>query len=250
MLRQIEFLFRAPERGITPPSIIEVDGEIVPLLFSRNLKAKRYRLFIDRLGRPRVTIPRRGTQHYAADFVERHRPWLVEQLRKFRNRSASNLWTEGTLVLFRGVHWPLVKLVEAGRSFTVRLGNEVISLSSVTNGAGDWRAGVELHLRRLATAELPLRVRELATAHGCAVQKISVRNQRSRWGSCSRQGHVSLNWRLVQVPPEVRDYIILHELMHLREMNHSPRFWKHVAAVCPGYRESEAWLRKNPGLLR
>ena len=60
---------------------------------------------------------------------------------------------------------------------------------------------------------------------------------------------ISLNWRLVQVPESVRDYIILHELMHLREMNHSPRYWAHVAAVCPDYMESEAWLRARSGLL-
>jgi len=89
----------------------------------------------------------------------------------------------------------------------------------------------------------------MAALHGCVVSQVSVRNQRTRWGSCSRKGAISLNWRLIQVPESVRDYIILHELMHLREMNHSPRYWAQVAAVCPNYRESEAWLRANSSLL-
>jgi predicted metal-dependent hydrolase len=70
-----------------------------------------------------------------------------------------------------------------------------------------------------------------------------VRDQRSRWGSCSRSGSITLNWRLVQMPPFVRDYIVIHELMHRREMNHSPRFWRHVAAACPRHLEARKWLR-------
>jgi predicted metal-dependent hydrolase len=79
---------------------------------------------------------------------------------------------------------------------------------------------------------------------------VTVRNQRTRWGSCSRRGTISLNWRLIQTPPFVSDYIILHELMHLREMNHSPRFWRQVETVCPGYRTAEEWLKPHASLLR
>jgi predicted metal-dependent hydrolase len=78
---------------------------------------------------------------------------------------------------------------------------------------------------------------------------VTVRNQRSRWGSCSAGGTVSLNWRLVQAPESVRDYIIYHELMHLREMNHSHRFWARVEEVCPGWRDAERWLKRNGSLL-
>ena len=82
------------------------------------------------------------------------------------------------------------------------------------------------------------------------VQRVTVRNQRSRWGSCSRRGTISLNWRLVQTPEFVRDYIVLHELAHLREMNHSPRFWREVARLCPNFAEAEKWLKANAALLR
>ena len=68
--------------------------------------------------------------------------------------------------------------------------------------------------------------------------------------SCSRRGTISLNWRLIQTPESVRDYIIIHELMHLWEMNHSARFWTRVADACPTYLDSELWLRKNARLLR
>lgn len=92
---------------------------------------------------------------------------------------------------------------------------------------------------------LPPRLRELADRLGVAVRKISIRNQRWRWGSCSRQGHICLNWRLVDMPPWVRDYVLVHELMHLRRMDHSPAFWQHVAVACPDYQRARRWLREH-----
>jgi predicted metal-dependent hydrolase len=98
-------------------------------------------------------------------------------------------------------------------------------------------------LRRRATEELPRQLLDLAAVHGIGVHRVSVRNQRSRWGSCSRRGGITLNWRLVLVPDFVREYVMLHELMHRRELNHSPRFWRLVAAVCPRLVEARRWLR-------
>jgi len=105
-------------------------------------------------------------------------------------------------------------------------------------------------LRLQARAELPVRLRELAHQYGLAVSRVSIRNQRTRWGSCGRDGHISLNWRLVLMPPEVRDYVLIHELMHLRRLDHSPAYWKLVAAACPRYRDARQWLRLNGPALR
>ena len=104
---------------------------------------------------------------------------------------------------------------------------------------------LEQYLRALARKELADRAEELARRHGAPMRRVIVRNQKSRWGSCSVRGTISLNWRLIQVPETVRDYIILHELTHLRLLNHSPRFWAAVEAVCPDYRAAEDWLKKN-----
>lgn len=91
--------------------------------------------------------------------------------------------------------------------------------------------------------ELIPRLASLAAEHGLTVARITIRNQRSRWGSCSRRGVIALNLRLVQTPPAVCDYVLLHELMHLRQQNHSRRYWRLVEEVCPGFREAERWLR-------
>jgi predicted metal-dependent hydrolase len=99
-------------------------------------------------------------------------------------------------------------------------------------------------LRARAKVELPSRLLELAAQHGLRVSRVSVRNQKWRWGSCSRTGHVCLNWRLVLMPDWVRDYVMIHELMHLKRMDHSPKFWKMVLAACPRYLEARACLRQ------
>jgi predicted metal-dependent hydrolase len=99
-----------------------------------------------------------------------------------------------------------------------------------------------------AKCDLPRRLLELAATHGLIVSRVSIRNQRWRWGSCNRNGHICLNWRLVTMPEWVRDYVLIHELMHLKRMDHSPKFWKLVAAACPDYQEARRWLRRTPGV--
>ena len=103
-------------------------------------------------------------------------------------------------------------------------------------------------LRARATRELPERLRQLANQFGLRFSRVSIRNQQSRWGSCSPNGHVCLNWRLVTMPDWVRDYVIIHELMHVKRLDHSPKFWKLVAAACPTYQEARAWLRQYQGM--
>jgi predicted metal-dependent hydrolase len=112
------------------------------------------------------------------------------------------------------------------------------------------RSPAELReLRARAGRELPSRLQELAQRHGLVVVKVSIRNQRWRWGSCSPKAHICLNWRLVLMPEAVRDYVIIHELMHLRRLDHSPTFWKLVAAACPDFEAARAWLRTSKHLL-
>jgi predicted metal-dependent hydrolase len=104
--------------------------------------------------------------------------------------------------------------------------------------------------RELAATVLPPLLRDWASKLGLDVAQVSVRDQRTRWGSCGRNGRICLNWRLVLMPDWVRDYVIVHELMHLRRMDHSARYWRHVAEAYPRWREARAWLRTNGAGLR
>jgi len=112
------------------------------------------------------------------------------------------------------------------------------------------RPAPDASLRALATRELPTRVRELADRLALSPARVIVRDQQSRWGSCSPSGTISLNWRLVQMPARVAEYVIVHELMHLQQPNHSRRFWRLVRRACPWADEARAWLRRHgPDLL-
>jgi predicted metal-dependent hydrolase len=103
----------------------------------------------------------------------------------------------------------------------------------------------EAALREEARQQLIPRLHQLAVEHGLTFTRVTIRNQRSRWGSCSRSGAIALNYRLVLMPREVSDYVLIHELMHLKEQNHGRRFWRLVEAACPGFRDAERWLRTN-----
>jgi predicted metal-dependent hydrolase len=121
---------------------------------------------------------------------------------------------------------------------------------AVRDSAPDLSAAEERRLRSVARRTLPPRLRELAAQHNLLVTRVSVRNQRSRWGSCGRDGHICLNWRLVRMPEWVRDYVLVHELMHLRRMDHSPAYWRLVAAAYPEFEAARAWLRRHGPSLR
>lgn len=97
---------------------------------------------------------------------------------------------------------------------------------------------------------LPRRCAYFASLMGVSYGRITIRNQKTRWGSCSSKGNLNFNCLLMLTPPEIQDYVVVHELAHRREMNHSPRFWREVERVLPDYRTRVRWLRQNgPGLM-
>jgi len=233
----------APSPGVHLPPPPAGGGPRDPVVFRRSANARNYRLSLSRDGVATATIPARGSMREAQRFVELNREWLARARERQRTRPrAAGVWTVGTVVLWRG-EFAEVRPEPAERP-SVRLGADVFRVPRLE---GDLRAVLEARFLRLAKVELPARAWELAAHTRMNVTRVSVRDQRSRWGSCTAAGVVSLNWRLVLTPGSVRDYIIHHELMHLREMNHSARFWACVEEVCPGWREAEAWIKRNGG---
>jgi predicted metal-dependent hydrolase len=243
---QFEFFFGPRWFGGPAEPVLAVGTRQVRLRFVRHRRARRYVLRLSSENVARVTIPRGGSLAEAKRFAARSVPWLEKQLVRQAARSLTpKTWPAGTEILFRGEQ---VRLETGGDTSAgwVRFGNEELRVDA----SRDLRAPVESHLWRLAARELPPRVLELAALHGLQVRRVTVRNQRSRWGSCSKSGAVSLNWRLIQAPGFVRDYIILHELAHLKEMNHSRRFWRVVENFCPDFTRAEIWLKQHSDLLR
>ncbi|HSU55254.1 MAG TPA: SprT family zinc-dependent metalloprotease [Candidatus Dormibacteraeota bacterium] len=243
---QFEFLFKPRTPGQPEEQTVRVSGRDLPVRLVRHRRARRYVLRLCRDGAARVTIPRGGSAGEAKAFVARQIPWLEKQLlRQATLPRSPRQWKAGSEILLRGEPIRLQTLSEAPG--ILRFGSEQLRL---VDRSGDLRPAVERHLWKLARYELGSRVMQLAALHGCNVQRVTIRNQRSRWGSCSRKGTISLNWRLIQTPAFVSDYIILHELAHLKHMNHSQRFWREVARLCPNFQKAERWLKTNRELLR
>lgn len=227
-------------RTSRPPETWTFEGHVV--VFKYHPRARRYTLRLNRDDELVVTVPRGGSHREALQFVQRSRGWIDGQrVRRQGATGHATEWRESTGLLLRGDRVSLSLTHEHGRPLVV-CGDQRIFIADRTMNL---RRPVEARLLDLARAELPPRTRELARAHGITVTRVTVRNQSSRWGSCSATGVISLNWRLIQAPGWVCDYLIIHELMHRREMNHSMRFRRLVAHACPRWREAEAWLDRH-----
>ena len=207
--------------------------------FVRMNRARRYIIRVRPDGSLRVTIPRGGSHRHAQVFLEEQRKWAERERLRVLAQHAPAKWTEGETILLRGRPVRLT-LVREGTATWLDVGGERIRLRDVPD---DLRAAAEECLTRIARRELIPRLTTLALVHGLTFSRVTIRNQRSRWGSCARSGAVALNFRIVQTPDQVRDYVLIHELMHLKQQNHSRRFWRLVEAACPEFRDAERWLR-------
>jgi predicted metal-dependent hydrolase len=209
-----------------------------PVEFVRVVRARRYIVRVKPDGTVRVTVPRSGSKREAQAFLEKQRRWIERERRRVAEQHAPLEWRDGTVIMLRGNPVTIDVDTDPNRC-SARYGDRLVALDAHR----PIRSQIESDLCALAQHELVPRLHELADAHGVLVRRVLIRNQRSRWGSCSRRGTIALNFRLVQMPSHVRDYVLLHELMHVRQQNHSRRFWRLVEAACPWFRDAERWLK-------
>jgi len=220
-------------RGAVTVVPLRSGAATVALRLVRNRRARRYVLRVTHTADVIVTMPRWGSIAEARAFAEQHLTWIARERLRRAAEPSSRAWTPGAEVWVRGERCRIV------------LDGDVVRAGGI---GARVRAGVspEAALRRAmrvqAARELPPRLDALASRAGLRVSRVTIRDQRSRWGSCSTRGAIALNWRLLLMPPRVRDYVLWHELMHIRRADHSPAFWTLVEQVCPDYREAKAWL--------
>jgi predicted metal-dependent hydrolase len=234
-----------PSPSLPQPSVPPLAPRLV-----RHPRARQYVLRVLADGTPRVTIPRWGSKREALAFLEAQQDWVARQRAKQveRARSApSREWLDGHRILLDGTPMPLRRGTAARPGVVDADG--VLFVTPRAGDGEDLRPVASAWMLARAKRLLPPRLLALAAQHDLTVTRVAVRNQRARWGSCATGGRISLNWRLAQTPPDVRDYVLLHELMHLRQPNHSARFWALVARACPGYEASRRWLRAHEAAL-
>ena len=234
LISQLKLPFSAAPTASQPT--LTIGGRVYAVTIARHRRARRYVLRLAGESALQLTVPRGASIAGGLRFAERQRKWIERERLRARVRLAP--LGHGSVVRFRGALEPLHVC-----GLTVSVGSETIQCPPQFQS--DLRDTLEGHLMALAKQELTDRCCALAQQTGFAVKRISVRNPRSRWGSCSPAGAIMLNWRLIQMPPAVSDYVIFHELAHLEQPNHSRRFWRVVARLCPDWQQAERWLRQH-----
>lgn len=201
-----------------------------PYTIRRSARARRSRLTISDDGRAVVVLPLRAHDAEAASLVARHTRWIE------RHQARINA---------RRIELAMRPSLAAGRLLIIGGMPELVQAATETE-----RAALDRRLRRAARLAIAERVAVRAAEMRVDVGRITVRDQRSRWGSASRNGTLSFNWRLILGPPEVLDYVVVHELAHLRVAGHSARFWQLVERHFPGSATARTWLRAHHHELR
>jgi len=200
-------------------------------------RARRFSLRVSRLdGRVTLTLPRGASRNQALAFAREKADWIRSHIARHPGELRP---MPGDGLAFRGTVFPIV--ATPGRA--VRLASERIEVPEQDPERTPARLAAFLkHHARLSLVEASARhAAALGRAHG----RVTLRDTRSRWGSCSANGDLMYSWRLIMAPPDVLDYVAAHEVAHLAEMNHSPAFWAHVARLYPGYDAPRRWLRTN-----
>ena len=231
----------------------------VPYLFKRVPRRRRVHILVGDDGTIEVRAPWRFSLPKAREVLRGNAQWVVQTLSAAQERLAQRPR------LVTGARLPLldeslrlevrpeaqIDLFSAGRSRRGRVERRggVLRVSTGSLGDDELRASIERWYRREAAAHLSARAEHYSTRLGVRPSRVIVRGQRSRWGSCSGKGTVSLNWRLMMVPGALADYVVVHELCHLRHMNHSPSFWAMVSGIVPDYADRRRRLDALQGCL-
>jgi predicted metal-dependent hydrolase len=206
----------------------------VPVILRRSGRARRISLRISQLdGRVTLTVPEGVSEREALAFAHQKETWIRGHLTK---RGADAIVALGTQVPLGGQMFQIVQ--GAGRRVVITDG--LIAVPGAPDRVG---ARLAAHLKQIARARLAQACDDYAARLGKSYERISIRDTRSRWGSCSSRGTLMFSWRLIMAPPEVLDYVAAHEVAHLAEMNHSSAFWDGVERIYGDYTTPRQWLR-------
>jgi predicted metal-dependent hydrolase len=206
----------------------------------RSPRARQVRVSVENDGAVRVTLPRRAPLQAADEAVRQLAPWIERRRRALARAAAEVARTPGT-VPYLGRELRLVP--QPGRTRAHWRGDSLLVPAEVAGAA------IERWYRRAARAEIAPRLDAAVARAGTSYTKLTIRGQRTRWGSCSQAGAMSFNWRLLLAPEPVLDYVVEHEVCHLEVMDHSPRFWVLLESRVPDWRDHAAWLRRYGSTL-
>jgi predicted metal-dependent hydrolase len=185
------------------------------------------------------------------DILREKKAWILKKLEAADRLAAARQTNQpqSRSVFYRGRLYLLETRVEPGSTVAVEFEEDRLVVVVPPGVEGDTSAILERWLRQMARLLINQRIRVINEKLKLPFNRVFIKGQKTRWGSCSQQKNLNFNWRLVMAPLPVLDYIVAHELAHLVEMNHSKKFWAFVEQIYPGYIVHRAWLKKNGRLL-
>ena len=194
-----------------------------------------------------VRAPVRASSAYIEEMIQEKRAWILRKMEEMRNRPKPPVreYAEGDLFFFMGRSYPL-HIEENDRAGIQRLDKLVVSRSLLP----DIREGIRRWYMNEAEKEIRGRCMWFSMTTGIVPSSVRISDARQRWGSCTHTGKLSFSWRLIQAPPEIIDYVVVHELAHIPHPDHSKKFWNRVGQIMPDYERRREWLRENERLLR
>jgi predicted metal-dependent hydrolase len=213
-------------------------------------RSRRLRITVTTAG-VSVTLPEGIRVAEAEKFLRANGQWVLAQLERSKKHTPRSALPQD-VILFHGVPAKIQRVEEAGRKLRAKI-EHVNGKLIVHVPAGSPKPSYEIvedYLRGAARQEIEAAVTLHAAQMRVHPKSVSIRDQRTRWGSCSTRGTLSFNWRLIMAPPAVMEYVVIHELAHLFEPNHSRDFWAVVQKFAPAFKQSRLWLRKNASALR
>ena len=228
-----------------------IAGRRIAYLIVHSKRAKRLRVTV-KDAKITVTLPAGVRANEAEKMLQQHSAWLLKHLDAVPRRRVPAKTLPTNVILLHGEATRIEVIQEPERQSRVRVeektGRLVVRVPAGTREPP--RRLVIPWLKQQARDEIEVVVRRQAARMGVTYKTISIRDQRTRWGSCSNMGSLSFNWRLVMAPPAVLEYVVIHELAHRKQQNHSKAFWQVVAQYYPDYKAVRVWLRGNASLLR
>lgn len=238
MIRLLKNLRETAKPELLEPASLNINDETIGVTFRRHAKARRLVLRLEPAGCGLLlTVPKGISRARALDFVERSRNWISEQL---CNRGQLTHLQHGETIRLRGIEHE-IRHIESCRGTVTT--DPLKRLIHVPGELPHMKRRLLSFLKAEARSDLIRASQKYAALMGVQFRKISLRDQKSRWGSCSSTGELSYSWRLILTPAHVLDYVVAHEVAHLRHLDHSTRFWRLVLTHCPHGTEARKWLR-------
>ena len=226
-------------------------GLKVSLEIERRSYQRSINVHVKPSGLVKVTVGKTVPTKKIHQFLKAHRDWILKSQGEFaliRKKYPKKEFLEGELFLLYGRNYPLAFLPSQRRQPKFSIVQEQLlcecDLSAVPTQE-EFKKTLQSFYKKTGKALLQQRVEYWGACMRLQPQSLSFRSQKTRWGSCSSKGHISLNWRLVAAPVDVLDYVVIHELAHLRHQNHSQKFWQLVEKYCGKHKQYKRWLREH-----